>query len=35
VKREEIAHIKEYEKNRERMDRKRQQVKPSMKRLEE
>jgi hypothetical protein len=35
VKREECAHIKEHEKDRERTDRKRQQVKPNMNRVEE
>jgi hypothetical protein len=35
VKREECAHIKEHEKDRERTDRRRQQVKPSMNREEE
>jgi hypothetical protein len=35
VKRAECAHIKEHEKDRERTDRKRQQVKPNMNRAEE
>jgi hypothetical protein len=35
VKRAECAHIKENEKDRERIDRKRQQVKPSMNRAKE
>ena len=35
VKRAECIHIKEDERNRERTDRKRQQVKPSMNRTEE
>jgi hypothetical protein len=35
VKREECAHIKEHEKDRERTDRQRQQVKPNMNRAEE
>jgi hypothetical protein len=35
VKREECTHTKEHERNRERTDRKRQQVKPSMNRTEE
>jgi hypothetical protein len=35
VKRAECAHIKEHEKDRERTDRQRQQVKPNMNRAEE
>jgi hypothetical protein len=35
VKREECAHIKEHEKDKEIIDRQRQQVKPNMNRVEE